>query len=417
MHLCCVLLCSPQGTTTTVGMCRLAPDGALVEGYDVVLTRMPYEKKFASDAHPIPQELPTPYYNRREPAQPLQASHAMPRDASPPFEMPAGASPAQVTPWRQPRQDPNLTPTQPVETKSWKWTPKAPTPGNLGGIPSVWKDKDKETDEVLKQTAKPLPPAQGVIYRSGVNSSLNKSTASNASLYASGLGDDGQFRSAGIGLAVQQGPMGLYAISAVVPGGPADTSGQIKKGDIVHSVNGTVLAGKPPAAFKDLVWGVPGSEVMLALLRPEAQPEDMYKELTEFEWWRPVILIRSHRTRPVPDGVAVPPALPGDVLVNQSGASVFRSVPAPNASSVSAMPSWRPDQSLGASRGIGDSMLGSSNAPPAESFVSAAGRVTLEGPSGRQMSAGEGVGVALWLDEDMREVCSAGTSLASCCRG
>jgi hypothetical protein len=49
---------------------------------------------------------------------------------------------------------------------------------------------------------------------------------------------------------------------------------------------------------------------MLALLRPEASPDDLRRALQEFEWWRPVVLPRAEAGGPAAS--PAPSAAPGN---------------------------------------------------------------------------------------------------------
>lgn len=47
---------------------------------------------------------------------------------------------------------------------------------------------------------------------------------------------------------------------------------------------------------------------MIALLRPEARPEDLYRRIEDFEWWRPVVLPRASTEPDAGNATATPSA-------------------------------------------------------------------------------------------------------------
>jgi hypothetical protein len=103
----------------------------------------------------------------------------------------------------------------------------------------------------------------------------------------------GQFARAGIGLGLTRGTGLVYTVCGLTPGGAAEASGQLQRGDVVHSIDGMLMTGKTLAEIQDLVLGEVGTKVMVAVLRSDAAPEDLKLELHEFDRWRPVVLIRS----------------------------------------------------------------------------------------------------------------------------
>jgi len=98
---------------------------------------------------------------------------------------------------------------------------------------------------------------------------------------------------AGIGLGLTAGKGLVYTVTGLTPGGAAEASGQLQKGDIVHSIDGMIVTGKTVAEIQDIVIGEAGTKVMVAVLRSDALPEDLELDLHQFERWRPVVLVRS----------------------------------------------------------------------------------------------------------------------------
>jgi C-terminal processing protease CtpA/Prc len=98
---------------------------------------------------------------------------------------------------------------------------------------------------------------------------------------------------AGIGLGLTAGKSLVYTVTGLTPGGAAEASGQLQKGDIVHSIDGMIVTGKTVAEIQDVVIGEAGTKVMVAVLRSDALPEDLELDLHQFERWRPVVLVRS----------------------------------------------------------------------------------------------------------------------------
>jgi len=98
---------------------------------------------------------------------------------------------------------------------------------------------------------------------------------------------------AGIGLGLTAGKGLVYTVCGLTPGGAAEASGQLQKGDVVHSIDGVLVTGKTVAEIQDVVIGEVGTKVMVAVLRSDALPEDLELDLHQFERWRPVVLVRS----------------------------------------------------------------------------------------------------------------------------
>jgi C-terminal processing protease CtpA/Prc len=98
---------------------------------------------------------------------------------------------------------------------------------------------------------------------------------------------------AGLGLGLTAGKGLVYTVSGLTPGGAAEASGQIQCGDVVHSIDGTLITGKTIEEIQSLFAGDAGTKVMIAVLRSDAMPDDLELELHHFERWRPVVLIRS----------------------------------------------------------------------------------------------------------------------------
>ena len=127
----------------------------------------------------------------------------------------------------------------------------------------------------------------------------------------------------GVGLGVRPNPDGSYSVSGIIPYSSAELCGKIRVGDVLHSVDGVPVCGKPYETVRDLVQGPYGTQVMIAFLRPEATSENLLQVrsaqnlvkihrkslfclhfdihlicileqgLNEFESWRPVVLTRG----------------------------------------------------------------------------------------------------------------------------
>ena len=74
----------------------------------------------------------------------------------------------------------------------------------------------------------------------------------------------------GVGLGVRPNADGSYSVSGIIPYSSAELCGKIRIGDVLHSVDGVPVCGKPYETVRDLVQGPYGTQVMIAFLRPEA---------------------------------------------------------------------------------------------------------------------------------------------------
>jgi C-terminal processing protease CtpA/Prc len=79
----------------------------------------------------------------------------------------------------------------------------------------------------------------------------------------------------GVGLGVRPNTDGSYCVSGIVPLSSAELCGKIRVNDILHSVDGVPVCGKPYETVRDLVQGPPGTQVMIAFLTPEATSDNL----------------------------------------------------------------------------------------------------------------------------------------------
>mmetsp|Transcript_11599 Transcript_11599/g.23951 ORF Transcript_11599/g.23951 Transcript_11599/m.23951 type:complete len:139 (-) Transcript_11599:82-498(-) len=71
----------------------------------------------------------------------------------------------------------------------------------------------------------------------------------------------------GCGIVFGTDPSGSLACRSFVPGGPAESSGLVQKGDILASVDGCDVLRKPVGQVAPLLLGKAGSRVRLGLQR------------------------------------------------------------------------------------------------------------------------------------------------------
>lgn len=145
-----------------------------------------------------------------------------------------------------------------------------------------------------------------------------------------GMMSDTQHTLVGVGMGVKPNVDGSYRVSALVSGSVADQSGQIGIGDVLHSVDGIPLCGKPYDDVKELVRGPPGSRVVLVFLRPEARPENLRQTVDEFDWWRSVVLVRTAAdtdgSGSITHSPPPPPAVPAEVSMQREKAAILASL-------------------------------------------------------------------------------------------
>jgi hypothetical protein len=79
----------------------------------------------------------------------------------------------------------------------------------------------------------------------------------------------------GVGLGVRPNSDGSYSVSGIVPYSSAELCGKIRVGDVLHSVDGVPVCGKPYETVRGLVQGPYGTQVMIAFLRPEATSDNL----------------------------------------------------------------------------------------------------------------------------------------------
>jgi hypothetical protein len=79
----------------------------------------------------------------------------------------------------------------------------------------------------------------------------------------------------GVGLGVRPNADGSYSVSGIIPYSSAELCEKIQVGDIVHSVDGVPVCGKPYETVRDLVQGPYGTQVMIAFLKPKATSENL----------------------------------------------------------------------------------------------------------------------------------------------
>jgi len=143
-------------------------------------------------------------------------------------------------------------------------------------------------------------------------------------------GEGRQIPRTGIGLGLTSGKGLVYTVCGLTPGGAAEASGQLQRGDVVHSIDGMIVTGRAIAEIQDLVIGDAGTKVMVAVLRSDALPEDLQLDLSLFERWRPVVLVRSvARTQNADQtqkDTVVPQLIGKDVVHYSSEASARKSL-------------------------------------------------------------------------------------------
>jgi hypothetical protein len=76
----------------------------------------------------------------------------------------------------------------------------------------------------------------------------------------------------GIGVKFTQARDGSHVITSLLPGGPAESTGQVRIGSSIEAVDGQRLRGRPSEQVIDAILGPPGGLVELALLEPPAPP-------------------------------------------------------------------------------------------------------------------------------------------------
>eukprot|EP00288_Rhodomonas_lens_P003696 CAMPEP_0177737344 /NCGR_PEP_ID=MMETSP0484_2-20121128/25835_1 /TAXON_ID=354590 /ORGANISM="Rhodomonas lens, Strain RHODO" /LENGTH=675 /DNA_ID=CAMNT_0019251119 /DNA_START=165 /DNA_END=2189 /DNA_ORIENTATION=- len=96
-----------------------------------------------------------------------------------------------------------------------------------------------------------------------------------------------------IGLQVRQSLRGLWTLHSLVLGGPAEADARLRRGDVVHSIDGVVVLGRSAAEFEALAQGPLGSQAVVAVLSAAASPRDAARPLSQFPHWRPVVLLRA----------------------------------------------------------------------------------------------------------------------------
>jgi len=72
---------------------------------------------------------------------------------------------------------------------------------------------------------------------------------------------------AGIGAALGPNNEGNLEFTELVPGGPADTSGAVDVGDVLHEVDGINILGKPVPEVAPMIRGEAGTSVCLAIAK------------------------------------------------------------------------------------------------------------------------------------------------------
>ena len=91
-----------------------------------------------------------------------------------------------------------------------------------------------------------------------------------------------------LGVAINH-QFGTYSITEVLPGGAAQDSGLLKAGQVLHSINGEILHGKPPSRIAQLMRAhahMDFYQVELVVLTAEAKPQDATAPLDAFDRWR-----------------------------------------------------------------------------------------------------------------------------------
>mmetsp|Transcript_17673 Transcript_17673/g.41595 ORF Transcript_17673/g.41595 Transcript_17673/m.41595 type:complete len:229 (-) Transcript_17673:108-794(-) len=72
---------------------------------------------------------------------------------------------------------------------------------------------------------------------------------------------------AGIGVLLRPNQSGNLEISQLVPNGPADASGLVDNGDVLHEVDGINILGKPLSEVGPMIRGEPGTTVVLGIAK------------------------------------------------------------------------------------------------------------------------------------------------------
>ena len=97
----------------------------------------------------------------------------------------------------------------------------------------------------------------------------------------------------GVGLKVTVDQAGVYSVAGLSALSPAEESGCIRKGEILHSIDGQHVIGEGIEEVRRLISGHQDSPVCLVFLNDNAQAGDLLLDVKTFDRWHAVHLKRS----------------------------------------------------------------------------------------------------------------------------